>query len=640
MYIIIIPLGGVGDRFKKNGYMDPKALIKVFGKPILYYLLDNLDYSKISMVYIPYNKEYASYRLEDMLRNDYPNLIFKFLCLNENTRGAAETINIALSYLTIPDCPILSLDVDNYYTTNIIDLWNGDNTVITIKDEGDVPLYSYVKVNSNTNDNIITDIVEKEKISHYACTGAYGFASYKQLLKYTQYILDNNIKQKSEFYTSGVIKEMLIRNITFSNIVINADHWISLGTPFQVRNFCNNLPKISCITNSEKIKPLRICFDLDNTLVSYPKICGDYTSVEPIQKNISFLKYLKSFGHTIIIYTAICMTTHNGNVGKIMKDVGIITFETLNRFDIPYDEIYFGKPFANVYIDDMALNAYHDLEKSLGFYMDAISPRSFNEINETVMETLTKKSNDLRGEIYYYNNIPNTIKDMFPCFISYDKETYKWYKMEKIKGLSLSTLYTSELLTSTILKNVMNSINRIHNVSILEDNVKDINIYANYSEKMKLRYESYDYSRFENAESVFNHIQCGLLNYEKNNRGKMCVVHGDTVMTNIIINKYDKIKFIDMRGKLGDKETIYGDYLYDWAKLYQSLLGYDLILQDKEVSINYKKNLIEWFDNYFVELFSIEVFNELKLITNSLLFTLIPLHNNDKCIKYYNLISI
>ena len=148
MYIIIIPLGGVGDRFKKNGYMDPKALIKVFGKPILYYLLDNLDYSKISMVYIPYNKEYASYRLEDMLRNDYPNLIFKFLCLNENTRGAAETINIALSYLTIPDCPILSLDVDNYYTTNIIDLWNGDNTVITIKDEGDVPLYSYVKVNS------------------------------------------------------------------------------------------------------------------------------------------------------------------------------------------------------------------------------------------------------------------------------------------------------------------------------------------------------------------------------------------------------------------------------------------------------------------------------------------------------------
>ena len=95
-----------------------------------------------------------------------------------------------------------------------------------------------------------------------------------------------------------------------------------------------------------------------------------------------------------------------------------------------------------------------------------------------------------------------------------------------------------------------------------------------------------------------------------------------------------------MRGKLGDKETIYGDYLYDWAKLYQSLLGYDLILQDKEVPINYKKSLIECFENYFVELFSIEEFNELKIITNSLLFTLIPLHDNDKCEKYYNIIHI
>ena len=639
--IIIIPLGGIGERFKNNGYSYPKALIKIFGKPILYYLLDNLDYTKISMVYIPYNKEYSSYRIEDMLKKDYPNIIFKFLCLKKNTRGAAETINIALNKLTIPDSPILSLDCDNYYTTNIVEIWNGSNKVITIKDEHNLAQYSYVKLISDKNNNdIITDIVEKKKISDYACTGAYGFSSYKQLLNYTQYIIDNNIRQKSEFYTSTVIKEMLNDGATFSNIEIDKNKWICLGTPLQIRSFYNNMPKISCVSNIEKIKPLRICFDLDNTLVTYPKITGDYTSVEPIYKNINFLKYLKSFGHTIIIYTARRMKTHNSNIGKVMKDIGIITFETLNRFDIPYDEIYFGKPYANVYIDDLALNAYNDLEKLLGFYMDTISPRTFNEINETTIDILTKKSDELRGEIYYYNNIPNSIKDMFPTFINYDNETYKWYKMEKIKGLSVSTLYTSELLTSIILKNVMNSINRIHNVDMLEDNMNNINIYANYYNKMKLRYESYDYSRFENSKNVFENIQSKLLEYEKNDKGKACVIHGDTVMTNIIINNYDKIKFIDMRGILGDKETIYGDYLYDWAKLYQSLLGYDLILQEKEVSSHYKKNLLECFENYFVELFSVEVLNDLKLITNSLLFTLIPLHDNDKCDKYYELINI
>ena len=642
--IVIIPLGGIGERFKENGYSHPKALIKVLGKPILYYLLDNLDYTKISMVYIPYNKEYTSYHIEDMLKKDYPNIIFNFLCLNENTRGAAETINIALNKLTIPDCPILSLDGDNYYTTNIIDIWDGGNKLITIKDENDVAIYSYVKFHSN-KDNIITDIVEKEKISDYACTGAYGFSSYKQLLQYTQYILDNNIRHKSEFYTSTVIKQMLNEGITFSNIIIDANSWTCLGTPLQVRSFCNNLPKISCVNNIENIKPIRICFDLDNTLVSYPKILGDYTTVEPIHKNISFLKYLKSFGHTIIIYTARRMKTHNGNVGKIMKDVGIITFDTLNRFDIPYDEIYFGKPYANVYIDDLAINAYDDLEKTLGFYMDTIAPRTFNEIKETTIDVITKKSpgTGLRGEIYYYNNIPNSIKDMFPSLIDYDSDTYKWYKIEKIKGLAVSTLYTSELLTSITLKHIMNSINRLHNsYKVLyyeQQGMNNINIYANYYDKMKLRYESYDYSKFENSESVYNNIQNCLLDYEKNNKGKLRVIHGDTVMTNIIINNYDKIKFIDMRGKLGDKETIYGDYLYDWAKLYQSLLGYDLILQEKEVSNNYKKNLIECFDNYFVELFSIEELNVLKQITNSLLFTLIPLHDNDKCIKYYELIN-
>jgi capsule biosynthesis phosphatase len=413
-----------------------------------------------------------------------------------------------------------------------------------------------------------------------------------------------------------------------------------MGTPLQVRQFCNNFPKISCINNTNKIKSLRICFDLDNTLVSYPKIPNDYTSVEPIQKNIDFLKYLKSFGHTIIIYTARRMKSHSGNVGKIMADVGIITFKTLIRFNIPYDEIYFGKPYANVYIDDMALNAYNNLEKSLGFYMDNIHPRSFNEITETSINTITKKSSNLRGEIYYYNNMPLSIKDMFPYMINYDNETYKWYTMEKINGLSLTTLYISELLTTTILKHVMNSITRIQRVPIIETNLSNINIYANYYNKMKLRYEPYDYSIFKNSEIIYNDIQKNLLDYETNDRGKLTVIHGDPVMTNIIINNHDKIKFIDMRGKLSDKYTIYGDYLYDWAKLYQSLIGYDLILQDKEVSSNYKNKLLTYFENYFVELFSIEQFNDLKLITNSLLFTLIPLHDNDKCKRYFELISI
>ena len=45
------------------------------------------------------------------------------------------------------------------------------------------------------------------------------------------------------------------------------------------------------------------------------------------------------------------------------------------------------------------------------------------------------------------------------------------------------------------------------------------------------------------------------------------------------------------------------------------------------------------FEETFINWFSKKDFDNLKMITNSLLFTLIPLHDNDKCIKYYNLIN-
>ena len=631
--ILLIPLGGTGERFKKNGYKNPKALINVFGKPIIYYLLDNLNLNDIEFVYIPYNKEYDLYRFEDKLKKDYPNIKFKFLKLSENTKGAAETINISLNLLSNYDCPILCLDGDNFYSTNIINLWNGENKIFTIIDEQNDPIYSYIKLD---NQNNIIDIVEKQKISNNACTGAYGFNSYKNLLKYTQYIIDNNITQKNEFYTSTVVKEMIKNNFSFKNESISFNDWHCLGTPIQVKQFCNNFPKHSCHDGIEKIKSLRLCFDLDNTLVTFPKIKNDYTSVEPIIKNIEFLKYLKNFNHTIIIYTARRMKTHSGNTGKIMSDIGKITFDTLDKFDIPYDELYFGKPHADVYIDDLGLNCFDDLEKSLGFYMDTIDPRSFNELNQDVIQTYTKKSNDLSGEIYYYNNIPKKIKDLFPLFLDYDEDN-KWYKMEKVNGLTATSLYLSELLSIDNLKHIMNSIKRIQSVEVY---VSNVNIYGNYAKKLKKRYENYDYSKFENSSIVYQNLYDQLIEYENSKKGRMTVIHGDTVMTNIILNNFGKIKFIDMRGGIDGMLTIHGDWLYDWAKLYQSLIGYDKILQNKFISEEYENTMINYFKEYFISLYSEDDFNNLKMITNSLLFTLIPLHDNQKCFSYFNLINL
>ena len=79
--IIIIPIGGIGKRFKDNGYKKPKVLINLYGKPIISYLLDNLNIDNIDYIFIPYNKEYKKFRFEDFLRKHHPKIHFKFLCL-------------------------------------------------------------------------------------------------------------------------------------------------------------------------------------------------------------------------------------------------------------------------------------------------------------------------------------------------------------------------------------------------------------------------------------------------------------------------------------------------------------------------------------------------------------------------------
>jgi RIO-like serine/threonine protein kinase len=132
-----------------------------------------------------------------------------------------------------------------------------------------------------------------------------------------------------------------------------------------------------------------------------------------------------------------------------------------------------------------------------------------------------------------------------------------------------------------------------------------------------------------------------LSEYEKNDLGKAGVIHGDPVLTNILIDSEDNIKFIDMKGMLGATNTIYGDVMYDWAKIYQSLIGYDEIQEGIELDFDYKNILIVAFENYLIKkMNNVNIMKHIKVITKSLLFTLIPLHSDiSKCKKYYNLLT-
>ena len=97
------------------------------------------------------------------------------------------------------------------------------------------------------------------------------------------------------------------------------------------------------------------CFDLDGTICHTKLPNQEYSDVLPIEGMPEFLRFLKEKNHTIIINTARHMKTCNNNVGMVVAKQGRLLFEWLAKHDIPYDEIYFGKPLADYYIDDKAI---------------------------------------------------------------------------------------------------------------------------------------------------------------------------------------------------------------------------------------------------------------------------------------------
>lgn len=664
---IIIPIGGLGERFKNDNYLAPKPFIPIFGKKMIFHVLDNLTVEPNDQIIIIYSHELSRHDFKDVIYAQYPKAIL--IELTKKTDGAVETILFGLDKISsgldklspgldkinpkILKNRCVLLDCDTFYKTDILTEFRqkteDQNAVFCFKDVNDKPIFSYIEF-QKMQPHIIHKIKEKTRISDYANSGCYCFASGEILKTYCQKIIDENIRERGEFYTSCVIAKMLEDGHRFDAIILDEKDIVCVGTPMQLKIYASSTADF--IMKNEK---KRFCFDLDGTLVTTPVVPGDYSTVQPIHRNITMLNHLKSLGNYIIIHTARRMRTHAGNVGLVVKDIGRITLDTLAKYNISYDEIYFGKPHADYYIDDHAVSATADLEKELGFYSTNIKERDFNEIKTENMEIMVKRSTEnpvkLSGEIYWYLNMPVEIQPFFPRLFGHGSD---WYSMEKIHGITLSYLYVNESLTVDQLRGYLAILHKIHSVKIIHyqtdnnDN-NDKNMYELYVKKIKARYESYDYNRFPKSAEIYHALIDYFEKYEYCDMGKRGIIHGDPVFSNCILTKNGEFKLFDMRGVIGDVLTLYGDILYDYAKVYQSLIGYDEILCGKTVSNEYREKMLRVFledikENFMhentknTEKTSNDIIKTIIMITNSLLFTLIPLHNNENCEKFYQLI--
>ena len=154
---IIIPLGGIGERFLNSGYTKPKPLIKVLGKEIIFWLLDHLSPKESDNIYIPYNEYLDAFQFNEVVNSLYPNI--KLVSLPP-TNGPCETIKLCINHFNIKG-KIILLDGDTWYKEDILNKirQSNDNLTVYFNSTTPEPLFSYIELKENQ----IIDIKEKIK---------------------------------------------------------------------------------------------------------------------------------------------------------------------------------------------------------------------------------------------------------------------------------------------------------------------------------------------------------------------------------------------------------------------------------------------------------------------------------------------
>lgn len=110
----------------------------------------------------------------------------------------------------------------------------------------------------------------------------------------------------------------------------------------------------------------RLIMDLDNTIAG-PKTAS-YMDCAPDLAVIAKLREYKDLGFDIAIYSSRNMRTYQGNVGLINANTIPVIAEWLKAHDVPYDEIWVGKPWCGTegfYVDDRAIRPSEFVSMSL-----------------------------------------------------------------------------------------------------------------------------------------------------------------------------------------------------------------------------------------------------------------------------------
>lgn len=131
-------------------------------------------------------------------------------------------------------------------------------------------------------------------------------------------------------------------------------------------------------------KDVCLIFDVDGTICPIKAEGESYSDLVPNKEMVDKIKGYKKQGAKIVFFSSRNMKTYNGNLGLINANTAPTMLKWLEKWGIPYDEIYFGKPWPGkrgLYIDDRAVRP------------DEFLSNTFEELESICAKSTRKKEN-------------------------------------------------------------------------------------------------------------------------------------------------------------------------------------------------------------------------------------------------------
>ena len=217
---VIIPLAGKGTRLRPHTHITPKPMLKVAGKPVMSYVLDELK--KLGNVeQIIYITGHLKEKVEDYARaeTDIPSVFIE----QKVQDGTAGAVALAREYV---DQPVLIIFVDTIFDADLSKVKSVDaDGIIWVKEVEDYQRFGVVVTDKDGN---MTSIVEKPKtpISKRANIGLYWVRNWKLLFEGISHVLTQP-KNQGEYFLTDAFQYMIDKGAKIK--VIDVEGWYDAG---------------------------------------------------------------------------------------------------------------------------------------------------------------------------------------------------------------------------------------------------------------------------------------------------------------------------------------------------------------------------------------------------------------------------